>query len=116
MKSLVSPQRGLPGEHNIGNHGQLTTSCDMYLCDIKKSTVSFFFFLIKALPGDQRVEGQNSFLVCMCVCSPIANNSSGNDTLVSGVVDTALCALPHLTLCYDYREVLTWMQNEGLSR
>lgn len=115
MKSLVSPHRGLPGEHNTGNHGQFTTSCDMYLSDIKNQWFPYFF-LIKGLPGDQRVEGQNSFLVCMPVCSPTANNPSGNDTLVSDAVDAALCALPHLPLCYDYREVLTWMENAGFSR
>lgn len=36
----------------------------MYLSDVKNQ----WFSLKKGLPGDQRVEGQNSLLVCMPVC------------------------------------------------
>ena len=52
MKSLVSPYRRLPGEHNTGNHGQFTTSCDMYLSDVKNQ---WFLFLKKWPPwGTER--------------------------------------------------------------
>lgn len=73
----------------------------MYLSDIKKKINGFppLKKKKKGLPGDQRLEGQNSFQVCMPVCFPIATSSSSNDTLVSGVVNVALRALQPLPPC-----------------
>lgn len=56
-----------------------------------------------------------SWFACLAVCFPIVNRFLSNDTLVSGVVDAALCALAHLPLCCYYIEVLTWKRDGGFS-